>query len=507
VHLQALKMSLDGAASSTPDISTVLAMRQEEAAVQLLNSQKQLDRVIADSQQKELQWHVIEARFQQELSALSSDLAAAKDAQASAEARMLDLVTEFTERDIKSAHDTEVRIQDIKRFYDARIELLQAESSAAAKCAAEAAAVAIATVRDECSIQLLSLTDACRALELRCSTFSSHLSAEQNAAKSLQAEHERMSASLRMENDKISTALLAARSDISNFISDAATLKMDIRNKEQAMQDMQTDLIQMRNEVALAIREKVALEKTADFLQEQLQHAVASATKLDDDLKKEKEAAGALRHASSKMAGLEVRVQQLAQELHASVCELADARASAAASCQALDTVSHELMTTKDDHSEQCTRYENEIQHLKGHLKETASCKVAAEDQVVFLNKEIVVLKQKIDDLNEQLTEQQKNAVAGAEETREIHLKALQFVKEQHNHQSQLLADQHAQQKHLWQHTEQELRDKLLERKQAAVAALAAVDIQKKAAEADAAALRHESTLLAEQVRCRFGRC
>ncbi len=504
VHLQALKMSLDGASSSAPDVATVLAMRDEEVTVQLLNFQRRLDQTIADSQRKELQWHVAEAQFQQERSSLLNDLAAARDAHASVEARMFELVTEFTERDMKSAHDAEVRIQSVKRSCESRIEQLEVESSAAVKRAEEAAASAIAAVRDESAIQLQSVTEACRALELRCSTLHSHLLAEQNATKSLQADHDRTLASMRMENDRVSAALVAARSDISNFISDAAVLKIEIRNQEQAMQDMQTDFLKLKDAAEHAIQEKLAAEKTVQFLQEQLLQASASVAKLDDEMKIEKEAAKSLRDVSFKMAGLEVRVQQLAQELESSVSELAHSRASGAACCQELDKVSHELLTIKEDSAEQRSRYENEIQHLKGHLRETAAAKVAAEDQIMILNKEIIGLKQNIDSMNTQLTQQQKDAVAGAEETRDLHLKALQFIKEQHNHQSQQLAEQHAQQKQLWLHTEQELRDKLLERKQAALAALAAIDIQKKAAEADAAALRHENSLQLEQVLSMF---
>ena len=106
--------------------------------------------------------------IQEELSSSLKELAAAKEAHALAEARMLELVTEFTERDIKSAHETEARIQSIKRSCDERMEQLEIESSAAAKCAADTAAAAIAAVRDECAIQLQSVTEACRSLELRC---------------------------------------------------------------------------------------------------------------------------------------------------------------------------------------------------------------------------------------------------------------------------------------------------------------------------------------------------
>ena len=67
VHLQALKMSLDGAASSAPDVATVLAMRDEEVAIQLLHFQRRFDQLVADSQQKELQWHVAEAQYKKNL--------------------------------------------------------------------------------------------------------------------------------------------------------------------------------------------------------------------------------------------------------------------------------------------------------------------------------------------------------------------------------------------------------------------------------------------------------
>ena len=63
-----------------------------------------------------------------------------------------------------------------------------------------------------------------------------------------------------------------------------------------------------------------------------------------------------------------------------------------------------------------------------------------------------------------------------------------------------MLAEQHAQQKQLRLHTEQELRDKLLKQKQAAAAAIATVDMQKKGAEAEAVPLRQEVAKLSGQV-------
>ena len=212
------------------------------------------------------------------------------------------------------------------------------------------------------------------------------------------------------------------------------------------------------------------------------------------------DARSALQDVSFKMAGLEVRAQQLSQELQAAVSELCEARSQGAACFEERDKIASELVLLKEKSLDQNTRHESDIQHLKSHLRETAAGRVAAEDEVNRLKKEVSSLQLKIDGLTARLEEQQKDAVAGAEETRTLHLNALQFVKEQHNHQAQLIADQHAQQKQLWLHTEKELRDKILERKIATAAALASADIQKKALEAEAAVLRQEKSQLEEQV-------
>jgi len=197
---------------------------------------------------------------------------------------------------------------------------------------------------------------------------------------------------------------------------------------------------------------------------------------------------------------LQVRVQQLAHELQASISELADSRAIAAGLSRELDHVSRELSQRKDEFVHEGSQHENEIRHLKGHLKETAAGRMAAEEEVVKLKKLGVELQQKIEAQAQQLQIQQRAAAAAAEAAQDLHTKALQFVKEQHNHQMQVLADQHGQQKQLFLHTQQELQEKILDRKQAGAAAVALVDVQKKAAEAEAAALKQEKAQLEGQV-------
>ncbi len=456
---------------------------------------------VAELHEQQLQWQVCEAKLQQDLSTLSTDLAVSKDSLAAAESRALELIADFTERDVKSARDAEAQMQAVKRACDIRIQQVQAECAESASSAADAAALAISAVREECGIQLQSAKDACFALEQRCATFSAHLIAEQNGANRARAEHERAEASLRIDCDQVSAALSASRFEVLTLVSDVARLQKDIHEREQALQDAHTDIVKMKDTMARAGEERVTAEKHAHFLQEQLHEATALAQKRGDAERKEMEAACTVKDLSLKMNVLEVRVQQLAHELNASVGELAEARAASVASRHGLDDVSHELLMVKEESLEQKSRFEGEIKHLKDHLKETAAGRVAAEDENGRLKKEIIELQIKIVELTEQITEQQKNAVAGAEETREIHLKALNFVKEQHNHQSQLLADHHAQQKQLWLHTEQELRETALERKQAANAAFASLDIQKKAAEALVEEIRRENARLADQVR------
>ena len=58
----------------------------------------------------------------------------------------------------------------------------------------------------------------------------------------------------------------------------------------------------------------------------------------------------------------------------------------------------------------------------------------------------------------------------------------------------------HGQQKQLFLHTQQELQEKILDRKQAGAAAVALVVVQKKAAEAEAAVLKQEKAQLEGQV-------
>jgi chromosome segregation ATPase len=459
-----------------------------------------LHAAVAQLHEQQLQWQVSEAKLQQDLRAALIELAATKEALAAAESRVLELIADFTERDVKSARDTDAQIQAVKRACDIRIQQVQAECAESARNAADAAAVAMSAVREECGIQLQSAKDSCFALEQRCATFSAHLITEQNGAELARVEHERTEASLRMECDQISAALSASRCEVLTLVSDVARLQKDIQEREQLLQDAHTDIVKMRDAMSRATEEKFAAEKHAQFLQEQLHEATALAQKRGDAERKEREAACTVKDLSQKMAVLEVRVQQLAHELDASVGELAEARAASVASRHGLDDVCHELLTVKEECSDQKSRFEGEIKHLQDHLKETAAGRVAAEDENSRLKNEIIELRIKIVELTEEITEQQKNAIAGAEETREIHLKALNFVKEQHNHQTKLLADHHAQQKQLWLHTEQELRETALERKQAANAALASRDIQTKAAEALVEDVRRENSHLADQV-------
>lgn len=507
VHLQALRISLDGASPSLSEQSTANAILENRRSFELLESQKRLHEAVADLHEQQLQWQVCEAKLQQDLRVALADLAATKDALAVAESRALELIADFTERDVKNARDAEAQMQAVKRACDIRIQQVQAECAESARSAADAAALAISAVREECGIQLQSAKDSCFALEQRCATFSTHLIAEQRAATSARADHERAEASLRMECDQIDAALAASRFEVSKLVADVARMQTEVREREQALRDSQTDIVKMRDTMARAVEEKAAADKHAHFLQQQLHEATALAQKLGDAERKEMEAACVLNDMSLKMTGLEVRVQQLARELNASLGELAEARAASVSSQHGLDDIAHELMTVKDESLEEKKRFEGEIKHLKDHLKETAAGKVAAEDENVRLKKEIIELQLKIVELTEQITEQQKNAVAGAEETREIHLKALNFVKEQHNHQTQLLAEHHAQQKQFWLHSEQELREAALERKQAANAALASLAIQKKAAEALVEEKRRENTQLADQVRSRTTTC
>ena len=396
--------------------------------------------------------------------------------------------------------EVEVEIQAAKQSCEARILQIREDSAAALKSAEDAAAAAIAAAREECNIQLQAARDAYHTLEQRCATFSIHLSSEQSVAKAAQADHERAAASLRMERDNIAAALSAARSDNSNFVSALAMLKIELSEKDMVLRDSETDIVKMRDIVAQAIREKTAAENNAEFLQERLREATESIKFYESAEKKQMDARSALQDVSFKMAGLEVRAQQLVQELQAAVSELCEARSQAAACFEERDKIATQLALLKEKSLDQNSRYESDLQHLKSHLRETAAGRVAAEDEADRLKKEVSNLQLKIDGLTTRLEEQQKDAVAGAEETRELHLNALQFVKEQHNHQAQLIADQHAQQKQLWLHTEKELRDKILERKIATAAALASADIQKKALEAEAAVLRQEKSQLEDQV-------
>jgi hypothetical protein len=495
VHLQALRISLDGAPSA-PDLPTMHAIH-EEAALQL---QRQLDHAVSELHSRELKWQIAEALLKDQLSKLSSDLDSSQVARAAAETRVLDLVADFAERDVKSAREAEVEIQAAKQSCEARVLQVGEDSAAALKSADEAAAAAIAAAREECDIQLQAARDAYHALEQRCATFSIHLSSEQSAARVAHADHERAAASLRMERDNIAAALSAARSDNSNFVSALAMLKIELSEKDMVLRDSQTDIVKMRDVVAQAIRDKTTAENNAEFLQERLREATESIKFYESAEKKQMDARSALQDVSFKMAGLEVRAQQLSQELQAAVSELCEARSQGAACFEERDKIASELVLLKEKSLDQNTRHESDIQHLKSHLRETAAGRVAAEDEVNRLKKEVSSLQLKIDGLTARLEEQQKDAVAGAEETRTLHLNALQFVKEQHNHQAQLIADQHAQQKQLWLHTEKELRDKILERKIATAAALASADIQKKALEAEAAVLRQEKSQLEEQV-------
>ena len=501
VHLHALRISLDGAAS-TPDASVLHAMQAEEQSVQLWHMQKRLDDAITELRERELQWQVAELKHQQHIDTLSASLAAATDAQAAAEKRTLVLVADFAARDMKNAHDVEAQQLSVQRLCDARVHQLQLEAAADATRAADASAAAITTVREECAIRLQSATATIAALEQRCSLLSTHLSAEQDAAKAARADADRAIASLRMECDKVATALLAARSDTSNFIADAARLQMEIRNKEHDVQEMQDDVARMRDVVAMEVQEKVAAEQAAGALRAQLSEAAAAAKTRELERQKwwEKERSRIVQDVSSQMMALEVRVQQLAQELEASVGELAEARSAVSGSTREADHATRELSQLKDEHLHASSQYENEIKHLKGHLKETAAGRMAAEEEAAKLKKEIHELKLNVDAQAQQLQEQQMAAVAAAEAASDMHSKALQFIKEQHNHQMQVVADQHAQQKQLFLHTQQELQEKILDRKQAGAAAVALVDVQRKVAEAEAATLMQEKGRLEQQV-------
>ena len=307
VHLQALRLSLDGAVS-TPDAAVLHAMQYEEQSVQLWHAQKRLDDAITELRERELQWQVAELQHQQQTSMLSAALVAATDAQAAAEERALALVADFTARDIKNAHDGEAQALAVQRRCDVKIQQLQDEAAADAKRAADACAAAVAAVREECAIQLQSAAATRAALEQRCALLSSHLSSAQDASAAARADSERVIASLRMECDKVAAGLSASRSDASNFIADAARLKMEIREKEQAVQDMQGDVARMRDVVALEVQEKVAAEQAAGALREQLRQAAAAKRARDAEREnaREKEQATAVQEASSKMMALQV---------------------------------------------------------------------------------------------------------------------------------------------------------------------------------------------------------
>jgi chromosome segregation ATPase len=479
VHLQALRISLE-TSSAGPDAATVRSMREEQLATQLVDAQRQVHEAVADLHRRELLWQIAEAQLKKDLFSSMTNCAAVKDALAASEARALELITDFAERDIRSARDAELQLLNVKHNCDMRIQLIQEESAAAGKASDEACSAAIAAVREECSIQLRSAKDSCRAHEQR----SEALASEILSLKSSLADHQRTIAALRVELDSVSAALKAARNDHSSFISDAAKMKMEVREKEAMLQEMTDALNKMKGIVDQTVKEKNDAEKKADFAHQLAQDA----------------ASVALKEASFKMTGLEVRVQQLAHELQAALSDVTVSRASAVASRDELDAATVELQRLKDCSSEERSRFEAEIQHLKVHLQQTAAGRASAEDRCSVLNSEVSELQLKVENLCQQLKEQRSLSAASAEQAEQMHLQALAFIKDHHVQQMKALSEQLSQQKQLLLHTDQELRGQLQEKKQAYRASLAEANLQKKAADADITALRKEKSLLEEQV-------